>query len=158
MRPRKAPAGGRAVAAALLAASGLLALGCGGGAPGEAPPEVVWGADECSHCRMIVSDPRHAAVARSGAGEEARFDDLGCLVEHLRRAADEGWTAWVRAEGEEGWRPAEDAYYLRLPDLVTPMGSGLAAFAGEAEARAAGLPGAEPLTFEELLAESRLAE
>lgn len=119
---------------ALLAAG--LAVGCNGGAPGVAPPEIAYGLDECSRCRMIVSEPRHAAAARSPAGEEARFDDLGCLVEHLRAADDGGaWHAWVHAGGEATWHPAEQAVYVHLPGRITPMGSGLAAFAGKAAAR-----------------------
>lgn len=134
------------------------ALACGGGASPAAPPEIVYGADECAHCRMIVSDPRHAAAARSPRGDEARFDDLGCLAEHLRAAPDgTAWQAWVHAEGEADWRRAEETWYVHLPDLVTPMGSGLAAFAGEARAREAAAVEADVLTWTELLAESRLS-
>lgn len=149
---------GRGLPVRLLLLVGVLAACGGGDASPAAPPEILYGVDECAYCRMIVSDPHHAAVARSPEGEEARFDDLGCLAEFLQAAPDgTAWKAWVHPRGESEWRPAEEALYVLLPDLVTPMGSALAAFASDEQARQAAPEGADLLTWTELLAESRLS-
>jgi copper chaperone NosL len=115
-----------------------LAVACA--AEATAPPAVRWGVDECSDCHMILGDERFAAVARSQGGEEARFDDLGCLVRFLGEEPSlETWQVWVHDAGGPGWLPAEGAWYSRDPKGGTPMGSGLRAWPSpEAAARAGG--------------------
>lgn len=137
----------------LLVAAGIgLALGCGAPSPSSGPPEIRYGLDECTHCRMIIVEPRHAAVARSASGEEARFDDLLGVREHLA-AADETWQVWVH--GEDGWIPAAAAWYAHDPEEITPMGSGLLAFADRsAAARQAAEAGGEVMTWEQFLVSS----
>lgn len=101
-------------------------FGCHGADDTQGPPEIRYGYDLCTYCSMTIDTADHAAVARSGSGEEARFDDLSGLRSFLRTS--EGlWKAWVHTK--EGWIPAEEAWYLRDPEEVTPMGSGLIAFA-----------------------------
>jgi copper chaperone NosL len=93
---------------------------------------------------MILSDPRFAAVVRGADGEEARFDDLGCLVAFLgERGGEEGWQVWVHDAGGEGWLTASQAWYTRGSRLVTPMGSGLRAW----PSREAAARGGEPLPW-----------
>lgn len=127
----------------------LAAAACASAPAG--PPEVQWGVDECSHCHMILSDPRFAAVARSDAGEEARFDDLGCLASYVAARSPERWRTWVHASDGERWLAAADAWFVRL-GAHTPMGSGIAAFASEQAARAAAA--AAPMRFTALLSQS----
>lgn len=116
-----------------LAFCALLLTECGGEA---GPPEILYGADVCSQCRMIVSDERHAGAARGPQGEEARFDDVGCLVDFLAARRGQGWTAWVHDQ-VSGEPLAADAVWLaRDPAGGTPMGSGLHAFAHREDAEA----------------------
>lgn len=128
----------------------LLAGACAGGPAG--PPEVHWGVDECSHCHMIVGEARFAAAARGPAGEEARFDDLGCLL-RWRAEGHEAWQAWVQEASGGGWLPAAEAVYLHVPGRATPMGSGLTAHRDAAAAAAAGggaATGATVLSWQEV--------
>jgi copper chaperone NosL len=110
------------------------AFACASGPP--APPTVHWGSDECSHCHMILSEPRFAAVARHAGGGEARFDDLGCLARWWRAAAQEGWRVWVRDAEGDAWIDADAAWFVQVPGRSTPMGSGLTAHASRAAAEA----------------------
>lgn len=103
----------------------LFAVACATSPAG--PPEVRWGVDECSHCHMIVGEPRFAAVARGPAGEEARFDDLGCAVGWHTGGDRRGWRLWVHEAGGERWLDAAAARFVRDDRLATPMGSGLTA-------------------------------
>ncbi|HVS02634.1 MAG TPA: nitrous oxide reductase accessory protein NosL [Thermoanaerobaculia bacterium] len=113
------------------------------------PPEIRWGVDECSRCHMILSEERFAAAARSETGEEARFDDLECAADYLAAGGAGGWTTWVVTDA--GWRRAGDAWLVYEQDLVTPMGSGLVAYASEQAARDRALaPGSQVLRWQEL--------
>lgn len=135
----------------------VVALACAGSATG--PPVVHWGVDECSHCHMILGEQRFAAVARSGAGEEVRFDDLGCFARYLAGSTDP-WQGWVNDSGGAGWLPAESAHYVRRQGLATPMGSGLTAWSSaDAAASAAGeaVAGTEQLTWRQVLDLARSA-
>lgn len=133
-----------------------LALACAGSATG--PPVVHWGVDECSHCHMILSEQRYAAVARSAGGDEVRFDDLGCFARFLA-GSSEPWQAWVQDSGGAGWLPAESARYVRHQGLSTPMGSGLTAHANPAAAAAEvakkGAGSGQELSWQQVLAAAR---
>ncbi len=120
----------------LLAALPLLAAAaCAGPAATGGPPEIWIGEHECDRCRMIVGDERLASAA--AAGDEAlRFDDLGCLVAALAERGETEWRVWVRDYAGGGWLAAEAAWFAATEELVTPMGSGLAAFARPEDARA----------------------
>jgi copper chaperone NosL len=120
-----------------------VAFACASGPP--APPAVHWGSDECSHCHMILSEPRFAAVARHADGGEARFDDLGCMARWRAASPVEGWRVWVRDADGDAWIDATTAWFVQVPGRSTPMGSGLTAHATRAAAEAvvAGATGAE---------------
>ena len=126
-----------------IAVLALLLVACGSRA--VAPPHVRWGVDECSHCHMILSEPRYAAVARSATGDEARFDDLGCL---LRWASTDrsGWQIWVHDSAGDEWLDAEAASFTHSATARTPMGSGWQAWGSPASATAA----RHPLSWSEL--------
>jgi copper chaperone NosL len=124
---------GRRVA---LAAAALLAA-CA--ADPLLPPSVRWGLDECTHCHMTLGEERFAAVARSEAGAEARFDDLGCVARFLgETSSGERWQVWAHDARGTGWLPAESAWYSQNPGLATPMGSGLRAWRSRESAVEAG--------------------
>jgi copper chaperone NosL len=134
----------------LVLALALVLAACSASTAG--PPEVRWGVDECSGCHMILSSPEYAAVARSAGGEEARFDDLGCLAGWLAGIAGaETWQVWVHDANADRWHPAAEAWYARAEGRATPMGSGITAHATEAAAQAAS-PRGEPFRWSELLA------
>src|SRR5581483_10249162 len=111
----------------------LLLLACASTPAG--PPVVHWGVDECSHCHMILSEPRYAAVARSANGEEARGK----------------WTIWAHASAGDAWLPAATAWFVPA-GAHTPMGSGLLAFADRGAAAAVAPAGVTPLDWQALLA------
>lgn len=146
---------GSAALPAVASVALALALGaCGPGSSGPpGPPEIRYGVDECSYCRMIISEERHAAAATAPGGLEARFDDPGCLVAFLAAAPATGWIPWVYAGPEAGWRPAAEAGYLHRPGRFTPMSSGLTAVASPAEARdLASQQRGSPITWQDLIA------
>jgi copper chaperone NosL len=90
--------------------------------------------DACTHCRMMVSDPRLAGQLIAPQEEPKFFDDIGCLRDYLADAPAlaAGSVAFVADYRTGRWQRAAFATYVRRPDLATPMGSHLIAFADAA--------------------------
>ncbi|MEW6277667.1 MAG: nitrous oxide reductase accessory protein NosL [Candidatus Eremiobacterota bacterium] len=128
----------------------LLLAGCSAAPAG--PPEIRYGEDECSRCRMVVDDPKFAAATR--LGEEVRlFDDLGELFESPLR---EGEEAWVHDADTGRWVEARKALYVHCWGLKSPMAYGILASESlpQAEVLAARHKG-KILRFQETEAEAR---
>jgi copper chaperone NosL len=135
----------------IAAAALVLFAGCGGEPPG-APPEIQYGLEECGHCRMIVSEEKHAAALVDADGTTTPFDDVGCLVDHLGERPTAPDKVWVHDHASGRWIDAESAWFVRDPRGTTPMGSGLVAFASRPEADAyAAAHGADTMAWAALL-------
>lgn len=100
---------------------------------------------------MLISSDRGGGEIVSAADDTRFYDDLGCL------AAD--WPsqhgvvrAFVRVAGGQ-WLDASAASFAQPAGARTPMGSGVAAFATAADARAADASG-RVLTFDDLVRQS----
>lgn len=112
------------VGALLLTALALVLSGCSD-EPATGPVPIKYGRDTCDFCRMVISDPRHAAQIRGGPGHKAyKYDDLGEGLIHLSRQAwkdDADVEIWVMdmASGKT-WLDARKAYYV--PVRQSPMG------------------------------------
>jgi copper chaperone NosL len=114
--------------------SGLLALApvaCDGGDELN-PPEIIYGQQECDHCRMIISDERFAAaciVDRGGAEHAALvFDDINCLFDsEAEYPADRVLRRYVHDVNTRAWISAVESVFLLSDRLPTPMASGVAA-------------------------------
>ncbi|GBD23849.1 hypothetical protein HRbin29_01522 [bacterium HR29] len=122
-------------AAAAAGAAGYLLLP-GGGEDGSGPPNIRFGGDTCAYCGMVIADRRFAAAWRGPNGPQ-RFDDIGCLVQLLRRQPDRAAIrAWVSDYRTETLVPAESAGYVANADVNTPMAYRLVAAATVDDAKA----------------------
>jgi len=149
----------RILAAAAVVAALASAPACNRNVP-AGPPELRLGVDVCDGCGMAIEDPRHAAAVRTDEGADSRvlkFDDPGCLARweagasaaHLRER-------WVHDRASGAWIDAGAATFARVNDLVTPMGSGIAAFDSRAGADATVAEhGGEVMTWDEILGRAR---
>jgi copper chaperone NosL len=115
------------------------------------PPTVRFGEEACAHCRMIISDERFAAARVAADGGALKFDDFGCLLEQEANDAPPAAAYWVHNFRGHEWLNARDAIFVATPNVVSPMGHGLAAVPTVQEARelAAG-PASRMLRFGEL--------
>ena len=148
---------------ALLIGLGLtLALvGCGR-EQASGPPTLHPGRDECALCGMIVNEERFSCallVAKGRSPEYLVFDDIGCMLDYRAAHPDamviEGF---VHDYGTRQWLDAaRGSYVLASPGgLATPMGSGIAAFAGAgAAADHAKAWGASPMDYQAVTAARR---
>jgi hypothetical protein len=100
---------------------------------------------------LISTDDGAGEIVASG--EDTRFyDDIRCLAADW--ASHRGTpTAFVHMS-DGTWREVQDASYTRSAFARTPMGSGLAAFATVAQARAADGSG-RSLTWDEVVQSER---
>jgi copper chaperone NosL len=108
----------RALRAALAAAALLLACG-----PAQGPVPIVWDAEACAHCRMLISEPAFAAQLVAEDGSVESFDDPGCLLALLSERRPRA--VWFHHLREERWIPGERVAFVPVPR--TPMGYGLGA-------------------------------
>ena len=103
---------------------------CGRSTWPEGMVEIKWDRDTCTRCKMVISDHRFAAEARSPQGEVFKFDDVGCLAFWLKGQA---WAKearlWVAdasvASSEASWLDATQANYVS--GKRSPMGYNFAA-------------------------------
>lgn len=127
-------------AAAILAA-GTIPAGCGDDSA-KGPPPIELGQDPCAQCDMTIAEDRHSAAAiirRDGKPTRIAFDDIGCLLDHMREHPEVEFTdLYVRSADTGAWLPAPEASYIMSPQIPTPMASGIAAYADRERAGAAG--------------------
>ncbi len=114
----------------------LALLACNGGVP--EPVEIVLNEENCSHCRMAVSQREFAGEVVTVSGSVDTFDDIGCLAQWVAEHDPPETAGLFVVDYESGeWLDAKTAYYIRSEKLPTPMSFGLGAFATEAAAVAA---------------------
>ncbi len=133
----------------LLMVSGL--IGCRE-AEITGPPTVKLGHDVCAHCGMLINDERFAAAAIvhvDGRNKAVLFDDIGDLADYMiENTSSLIQGRWVKDYTSRDWINAESAHYVHVPDLQTPMGSGMVAFSS---AEAGRFPQGKRLGFAELI-------
>jgi copper chaperone NosL len=95
----------------------------------DGPPALVVDRTACSHCRMLVSEPRFAAATRSPGGDDRIYDDVGCLLAAERAQRTAGARFWFHDASTGGWIDGDAAVFVAAPAVRTPMGGGILAFA-----------------------------
>lgn len=114
----------------------VAAGGCGNGIDTE-PRDIDPTLDACPICRMSIIDQRFAGQAIDSLGYAESFDDIGCLVLHLKRLGAQGQqdilAIYVKDFATTRWIPAEEAIYVE-GRIDTPMSFGIVAFGSEEEA------------------------
>ena len=92
---------------------------------------------------MLISEQIYAAALRASDGREQVFDDIGCLLDAVRKQSLTDARYWFHDAAGGGWIDGASAVFVASPALRTPMAGGVLAFAGAnraaAERAAAGL-------------------
>lgn len=129
-------------ATALAVLAMLLCGGCNR-ASVSGPPEMRLGRDECGECGMLISEDRCSSamiVEREGQRDYVLFDDIGCMLDYERESLDGAAVVdrFVHDYSTRKWVRTETAVFLAAPSdrLVTPMSSGMVAFATRPAAEA----------------------
>lgn len=103
--------------------------------PTDGPPTVRLAHDLCAECNMIISDERWATatIVEGPRGPEPRlFDDFNCQVRYEHTNPDVSIiTRWSHDHDSLEWITTDSAVFLSSESIMTPMGSGMAAFTSE---------------------------
>jgi copper chaperone NosL len=121
----------------------------------EQPPDIRYGEDVCDLCGMIISEARFAAGYITAEGETRRFDDIGNMVAYHLEMGEDVAVFWVHDYETADWLRADEATLAYVEGLITPMGSGLVAFADPDAAATAVAAGGEMMSFDTLVAEAK---
>ena len=95
--------------------------------------------DMCSYCKMAISEKQYAAELIDSDGQVLKFDDIGCLLSFIKKRSINvsGASLFVMDFDQRQWIKADNAYYVRSPQLTTPMNGGIIAFKYQAKAQEA---------------------
>lgn len=91
----------------------------------DAPVAIAYDREACTHCHMLIGDPRYAVQLVTDAGDVLDFDDPGCALRYLAQAHPAVHRLWFHDAASDRWIAAADVRFAR--GATTPMGSGLAA-------------------------------
>ena len=97
---------------------------------------IEYGADKCDFCRMTIVDPQHAAEAVTTKGKVYKFDAIECMVQYRQREERTEFALLLVNDYLDSGvlLNARACTYLISPNIPSPMGANLSAFADEARA------------------------
>jgi copper chaperone NosL len=93
--------------------------------PPEGPQPIVWDAEACTHCHMLIGEPGFAAQLSTDDGRVLDFDDPGCLLRYLADERPHVHALYFHHATEDRWIPGAEVAFRRVAS--SPMGWGLAA-------------------------------
>lgn len=105
------------------------------------PQPVKVGVDQCSFCKMGISDTRFAAELITQKGKLYKFDDAHCMLSFVSAPEWDKNTVknyyLANFSQPDQWLQAENAFLVKSDQLKSPMGGNTAAFANDTEQKSA---------------------
>lgn len=100
------------------------------------PQKINFGSDACHFCKMTIVDQQHAAQYVTDKGKQFKFDAIECMVNKLAEKKSDNIALLLVADYNSPGQmaPATSAIYLISPEIKSPMGANLSAFATEQNA------------------------
>lgn len=102
----------------------------------QKPKPIDYGKDACSHCKMIITDPKFGAELVTTKGKIFIFDDLNCYWDfRAQQQIDEAQIAHSVVflfNKPKAYVEASEACFLYADGIRSPMGSRIAAFSDQA--------------------------
>ena len=99
----------------------------------DKPEPIFFGEDNCSYCRMQISDVRYGGELITNKGKAYKFDSAECMTAYIlknHKGSDDTKSLWViDFKNPENLTDAKSAVYLHSEKLGSPMGMNLTAFA-----------------------------
>jgi copper chaperone NosL len=127
----------RQAARAAASVTALLMVTLAGCARG--PQAISYGTDACEFCSMTISDDRYAAAIVTDKGRTYKFDSIECMLQSVsegEKLAGTDVNQWYATSypNRGVLIPAPSTTILVSPNLPSPMGAGLTAFANRDDA------------------------
>ena len=96
------------------------------------PDAIQYGADACNSCKMTIIDKKFGAELVTNKGKVYKFDDVNCMLNfyHSGNTPPEEfkYKLVVDFTQPEKLIEAGNAFYLKSPEIKSPMASQIAAF------------------------------
>jgi copper chaperone NosL len=96
------------------------------------PESLQYGEDACYTCKMTLMDKKFGAELVTKKGRVYKFDDINCMLDFYNSGsvAEEEFSYRLVVDFAQPGTLIEagDAFYLKSPELKTPMASQIAAF------------------------------
>lgn len=100
------------------------------------PEPLAYGEDGCAHCKMTLMDKKFGAELVTQKGKVYKFDDVNCMLDFYNSGdtpPEEFAYKLVTDFSQPGKLiEADNAFYLKSPQIQSPMASQVAAFEKEA--------------------------
>lgn len=103
----------------------------------QKPATMHYGSDECTHCKMMITDPQFVSQIVTDKGKVYKFDAIECMAIYQQKHSDEldGAKLWVNNYDNTGeWLDASKAQYVKSEVIKSPMGESLLAFPSHGDA------------------------
>lgn len=98
----------------------------------DGPAPIQFGKDECTHCKMTLTDQKYGAEIISNTNKVIKFDDVNCLINYTKshpELKEKIRTIYIVDFNKAGnFVLAKDAFFLQGEDFKSPMGGAVAAF------------------------------
>lgn len=96
------------------------------------PESLQYGEDACYTCKMTLVDKKFGAELVTKKGKVYKFDDINCMLDFYNSGsvAEEEFSYRLVVDFAQPGTLIEagDAFYLKSPEINTPMASQIAAF------------------------------
>ncbi len=120
------------------------------------PSPIRIGKDECTHCKMILTDPKFGAEIITKTNKLYKFDDVNCLNNYIKNnrkiQSQINFIYFVDYAKEGGFVQSDKGFFLQSEEIRSPMGSAIAVFSNTEQLKgfAAQLKQSKPLTWNEV--------
>jgi len=96
------------------------------------PEPIHFGTDNCHACKMTLMDRKFGAEIVTRKGKVYKFDDVNCMVNFLNEGTltegDVKYKLVIDYSQPEKLIAASEAFYVKSPEIKSPMNSQVAAF------------------------------
>lgn len=121
--------------ALLIGLAAVALTACGEEADASKPPSLRLGKDTCHRCGMMIAEERQAAALVDEKGNAQLFDDTGEMVMTAQEEGVNDRRVWVHDyDSGATWIDGTKAFYVASTGVMTPMGTGVIAFAARDKA------------------------
>jgi copper chaperone NosL len=96
------------------------------------PEPIAFGKDHCHLCKMTLMDHKFGGEVVSTKGRIYKFDDTKCMVDFINSGyygdKDLAFKMVIDYQNPGELIDATTAFYVKSPEIMSPMGGGIAAF------------------------------
>jgi len=102
-----------------------------------APAKIDYGNDACKFCSMTIVDKQHAAQLVTNKGKAFKYDAIECMLNDLKSTPTAAIELFLVIDylNPSVLIDATTATYLISPEIKSPMGANLSAFASNEAAQ-----------------------